>query len=217
MVHAGCGAASELGEHARALDPSGSESVRLAYLALGDYHRQQKVPGLGMPAWYPGTPEPDRAPTAGQEAGFVGEALVVDVSAAGAQVRPVAVDGGYTWVVHRAMLHDGSGLDQLDADLRAMVAGRVQRVLGRLDLDGSRLGLVEHRRWETMRTQLEPLFESLTMAGTMTTAPTAEELAALGARPGLVGAAAGALAQLQGESPGRIAAALDHLHRLAGA
>lgn len=101
------------GEANNPIDPQRPGRAGLDYLALGDWHRTMQV---GAALWYAGTPEPDRAGS--QE---TGQALVVDIAAAGAPpaVTPHVV-GTFRWLTREAHVADEALLDDLEARLRAL-------------------------------------------------------------------------------------------------
>ena len=101
------------GEASNPVSPKRPELARLDYLALGDWHRTNRItPSV----WYSGTPEPDRA--GGQE---VGQALLVDIAGPGApaNVSPREV-GTHRWVTIEDQLSDASQIADLEARVRGL-------------------------------------------------------------------------------------------------
>ena len=213
LVHAPVGSFDEDGS-GRALGTDGAESLKLAYLALGDYHRQQEVPGLPMPTWYAGTHEPDNFPSHHQVGGRIGGCLRVEVeSGRPAQVSPLALSEGLHWTRIAAPLRGDADLDKLEADLRALSAGRAHRALCRIDIDGSELGFAASSRFRNLIEVLGPEFELLAVQGAVREAPSDTELTELTGRAGLVGRAAEQLHHLIAD-PARAAVAREALARL---
>ncbi|MFM1873333.1 MAG: repair exonuclease, partial [Planctomycetota bacterium] len=128
-------------EESRALDLARDAEAKLAYLALGDYHRLQRVEGLHCETWYSGTHEPDGFPSHHQEGERVGGCMIVEL-AGGALVRatPRTLPDGMRWSRLVRAVQDDAALQVLAEELRALAKGRVQTTLVSLDVAGSRLG-----------------------------------------------------------------------------
>ena len=213
LVHAPVGSFDEDGS-GRALGTDGAESLKLAYLALGDYHRQQEVPGLTMPTWYAGTHEPENFPSHHQMGGRTGGCLRVEVVPG----RPTVVTSlplpdGLNWTRIAAALRSDADIDRLEADLRALSGGRAHRALCSIDVDGSELGFAASSRFKTLIALLTPEFELLAVQGAVREAPSDTELADLTSRAGLVGRAAERLHHLIAD-PARASVAREALARL---
>lgn len=135
------------GENRNYIAPDRAKTAGLAYLALGDWHRQMSI---NERTWYSGTPEPDQfrlPPDAGETLCNGGSALLVEISGARAIpiVRPVET-GKYRWHQVSATLTDNSHIDFLAARLRGLDAD-----LGRVVLDlrvKGVLSLASRKRFE---------------------------------------------------------------------
>ena len=105
-----------------------TETARLDYLALGDWHGTQEINDR---TWYAGTPEPDRFTSSDP-----GNVLVVKVEAAGA---PPAVEkvpvGKFVWKEMEHSIHDPADLDAL-TPLMGPLGPHFERLLLRLKLNG---------------------------------------------------------------------------------
>jgi DNA repair exonuclease SbcCD nuclease subunit len=105
------------------------ERARLDYLALGDWHGTKIV---GPKLAYSGTPEPDRF-----KANDSGQALLVDISAAGAvpQITPVST-AQFHWRSIAAELQVESDADLLMGQLQALQSNEVidLTIMGRIGL-----------------------------------------------------------------------------------
>lgn len=190
LVHAATLSFDEDGA-GRALQPLGGEAAQLDYLALGDFHRQQQVPGLPCLAWYPGTPEPDGFPSHHQDGMREGSCLRVDVDGPGSvRVTPLPLPGGMLWLRRVQTLRDGAGVDELVAQLQALVAARARAVVCQLDVTGSALAFADHARLQEAIADLRPLLLALQLRGEIALQPAEVELQALASLPGLAGAAA---------------------------
>jgi len=217
LVHAPVDAFSEV-DGGRALATDGAEALGLAYLALGDYHRQQAVTDLPMVAWYAGTHEPDNFPSHHQAGMRQGGCLRVEVSSQGLAVTPLRLDDGLCWARLAAPLRGDADLDRLEADLSSLSTGRAQRTLCRVEVEGSELSFAASARFRALIDRLAPNFELLAVDGAIREAPSDSELAGLTARSGLVGSAAERLYRLI-EDPAQAPiarAALARLHRHGG-
>lgn len=177
----------------RALHLAGAAAARLDYLALGDYHRQQRVEveGLGCEAWYSGTPEPDGFPSHHGYGQRRGTCLLVSVEGPGqVRVEPRELVGGLEWERAAAPLRDGLAVAELVSKLRALASGRVHSKLLSLDLQGSTLGYEDARELERCLVELTPQFLVLERRGEVALEPSEQELHALTHLPGIAGQAA---------------------------
>ncbi len=109
------------GDASNYINPNRAGTAGLAYLAMGDWHRQMQINDR---VWYSGTPEPDqfkRHPGSGGTLCNGGLALLVDIAGPRAvpQVSPVEV-GQYRWHQVEKTLTDDSQIDLLEAELRAL-------------------------------------------------------------------------------------------------
>ncbi len=121
MAHGSIQGFGSDGEASNYVDPTRAETAGLAYLAMGDWHRQVQINDR---VWYPGTPEPDlfkRPPGSSGTLCNGGSALVVDIAGARAAptVLPVEV-GRYRWHQVVKTLTQDSQIDLLEAELRAL-------------------------------------------------------------------------------------------------
>lgn len=201
LVHGACHEFAE-DDASRALDLAGEARAELTYLALGDYHRQQRLEGLHCQAFYAGSHEPDGFPSHHQAGERVGTCLVVDVAGPGrVQVVPRPLVGGLRWVRLVRALQDDAALAVLAAELQALAAGQVQSTLASLDLGGSRLGYAAARQLDALCAELRPLFVHLERLGEVALQPNADELLAMQGWPGLAGHAAQRLQAQAGDDP----------------
>jgi hypothetical protein len=119
------------GEASNYVAPSRADSAGLAYLAMGDWHRQIKINDR---CWYSGTPEPDQFKLPPQAATSLcngGAALLVEITTARMLpiVQPVAT-GKYAWHVVEKTLTEPAQVNLLERELRAL-----DNDLGRVVLD----------------------------------------------------------------------------------
>lgn len=215
LVHASLGEFDEDGS-GRSLDLQEGESLGLAYLAMGDYHRRQAISGLPYPAWYSGTHEPDNFPSHRQTGLRAGGCLRIEISGDHkADVRPLDLRDGMRWIRIKSLLRGEEDLDRLEAELSDLALGRAQRTLCCIDVADSELGFAGIHRLRRLQDRLEPNFELLSFEGEVREAPTGDELGELSGRPGLPGLAAQRLQKLAGDPVlGPLAlAALARLHR----
>jgi len=133
------------GEAANYISPSRAETAGLAYLALGDWHRQLKISDR---VWYSGTPESDSfnlPPNSSSTSCNGGSALLVEIAGQRAvpAVTPVKT-GRYRWHCVTKVVTDEAQVELLDAELRALDPdlGKVVldlRVAGTLSLTARKL------------------------------------------------------------------------------
>jgi len=79
MAHGSVQGFGSEGEASNYISPTRADTAGLAYLALGDWHRQIKINDR---VWYSGTPEPDRFKRSSDSSGTLcngGSALLVDI------------------------------------------------------------------------------------------------------------------------------------------
>ncbi len=124
------------GDAANYIPPTRADRAGLAYLALGDWHRQMQINNR---TWYSGTPEPDQFKRPPGDSGSLcngGTALLVDI--AGPRAIPTVtplVTGRYRWrQIARTMTED-SEVAQFEEELRALDADPSRTVLD-LRVDG---------------------------------------------------------------------------------
>ncbi len=122
---------NRLPEAAEAQNPiadTRSQTAKLDYLALGDWHGTLEV---ATRTWYAGTPEPDRFKT-----NDPGNVLLVDLPEAGGAPRVEKVPVGfYKWAQTALEVMDEQALPVLDGELGGM--GESRRQLVRLKLTGA--------------------------------------------------------------------------------
>lgn len=121
MAHGSVRGFGSEGEAANLISPERATTAGLAYLALGDWHRQTRI---GERVWYSGTPEPDSfklPPSASNSLCNGGAALVVEI--AGRRGTPVvrSIDTGrYRWHSLTKVLTDEAQIGLLEAELRGL-------------------------------------------------------------------------------------------------
>ena len=214
MVHGATDDFSEDGE-SRAIEWHGEASARLDYLALGDYHRQQEVPGRHCPTWYAGTIEPDGFASHRQDGERVGTAVRLDVHGPGrVDATPVSLDGGMRWVRLVRSVQDEVALEQLEREIRELSSGAAQSILCQLDLRDSRLGYAAAARLDALLERERPVFCALEQRGDIALVPDEGELRGLCDLGGIAGAAARALHEQVGAEGEAGAIAREALQRL---
>lgn len=137
------------GEASNLISPDRAATAGLSYLALGDWHRQQKV---NEHTWYSGTPEPDRFkrdPNGTSSRCNGGYALLVSIDEPRALpvVTPIET-GHFHWHQVERVLGEDSEVGTFEADLRALTADPSRLIVditvsGALSLAGH--GLFEER------------------------------------------------------------------------
>jgi DNA repair exonuclease SbcCD nuclease subunit len=152
MAHGSIQGFSSEGEVSNYVSPSRAESAGLAYLAMGDWHRQMKI---GDRIWYSGTPEPDAFKLPPSQPNTLcngGTALLVDISGPRAipTVTPVET-GRYRWHRVTRTLTDDTQIDLLQAELRALDPDLSKVVLD-LHVSGT-LSLAGRKSFEEQITQ----------------------------------------------------------------
>lgn len=121
MAHGSIQGFGSDGEASNYIAPSRPETARLAYLAMGDWHRQVKINDR---VWYSGTPEPDqfrRPPASTETCCNGGTVLLVDIPGARALPTVSSLDvGRYRWHQISKTITEDSQIDLLEAELRAI-------------------------------------------------------------------------------------------------
>lgn len=187
------------------VDPRRTDSARLDYLALGDWHGTKRI---GPRAWYSGTPEPTKFDEIDN-----GQVLLVDLPAPGAppavDTRRVAV---HEWRRMRARLDGDGDIEGLAAVARG---SGLDRVLLELAVEGA-VSLAGRARLETetlaaLRAEARHLRVSL---DGLAASPTLDDLDRID-RAGFVRVAAERLkAAMDDPADPRRAVARDALQRL---
>jgi hypothetical protein len=133
------------GEASNYISPTRAATAGLAYMALGDWHRQVKINDR---VWYSGTPEPDSfklPPNSPLTLCNGGSALLVEI--AGPQATPVVRNldtGQYRWHKVEKILTNDTQIELLDAEIRSLDTdlGKIVldlRIAGTLSLAGRKL------------------------------------------------------------------------------
>ena len=111
------------------LDPARPERARLSYLALGDWHRQQRISDR---IWYSGTPEPDAFDEDAE-----GQALLVEIEGARALPRVAPLPTGrFRWMTLTVPINGEADVAALEGRLRGLDAD-LARVLLHLKVEGA--------------------------------------------------------------------------------
>jgi DNA repair exonuclease SbcCD nuclease subunit len=147
MAHGSIQGFGSDGEASNYIEATRAVSARLAYLAMGDWHRQLQINDR---VWYSGTPEPDMFKRPAGSSGTLcngGTALFVDIASANATpiVVPIEV-GRYRWHQVMKTLTEDSQIDLLEADLRALDSD-LSRIVLDLQVAGT-LSLSARKRFE---------------------------------------------------------------------
>ncbi len=147
MAHGSIQGFGSDGEASNYINPARAETAGLAYLAMGDWHRQIKINDR---VWYSGTPEPDQFKRPPGSSGTLcngGTALVVDIAGVRASpaVTPVEV-GRYRWRQVVKTLTEDSQIDLLESELRALEPD-LSRVVLDLQVSGT-LSLAGRKSFE---------------------------------------------------------------------
>jgi DNA repair exonuclease SbcCD nuclease subunit len=142
MAHGSIQGFGSEGDASNYIAPSRADEAGLAYLAMGDWHRQIKVNDR---CWYSGTPEPDQfklPPNAVTSLCNGGSALVVEVNSSRMvpNVSPI-VTGRHQWHRLEKTMTEDSQIGSLETQLRALNSDLSQlvidlRVQGVLSLSG---------------------------------------------------------------------------------
>jgi hypothetical protein len=142
MAHGSIQGFGSEGDASNYVAPSRADEAGLAYLAMGDWHRQIKVSDR---CWYSGTPEPDQfklPPNAVTSLCNGGSALVVEVNSP--RMVPTVTSiatGRHQWHRIEKTLTEDSQVSSLETQLRALNPDLSQlvidlRVQGVLSLSG---------------------------------------------------------------------------------
>jgi DNA repair exonuclease SbcCD nuclease subunit len=158
------------GEAGNPIDTTRPVKAGLSYLALGDWHRTQRI---SPSVWYSGTPEPDLVDSQPE-----GKVLLVDIAAPGAEPQVTEkIVGRYIWRSLDETMNGDEDLPALENRLRGLV--HPSRTLLRLTLKGA-LSLSGHADLQDRLTAMEAAFFSLTVRqDALGTAPTSADLEAL--------------------------------------
>jgi hypothetical protein len=142
MAHGSIQGYGSDGEAANYVPPTRADDSGLAYLAMGDWHRQMKINDR---VWYSGTPEPDQfklPPNAPNSLCNGGSALLVEINSPrmAPSVTPITT-GRYQWHRIEKTLTDDGQIGLLESELRSLNPdlGKIVidlRVLGALSLAG---------------------------------------------------------------------------------
>ena len=130
MAHGSIQGFGSEGDASNYVAPVRADEAGLAYLAMGDWHRQIRVNDR---CWYSGTPEPDQfklPPNAVTSLCNGGSALVVEVNSPGMVpiVTPIPT-GRHQWHRIEKTLTDDSQIDWLETELRALNSDLSQLVV----------------------------------------------------------------------------------------
>lgn len=130
LAHGSIAGFGSEGDAANYIAPTRADQAGLAYLALGDWHRQIRINDR---TWYSGTPEPDQFKRRPGDSGSIcngGAALLVDI--AGPRAIPTVtplVTGRYRWHQIARTLVEDSEVARLEDELRALEADPSQTLL----------------------------------------------------------------------------------------
>jgi DNA repair exonuclease SbcCD nuclease subunit len=121
MAHGSIQGYGSEGEASNYVTPTRADDAGLAYLAMGDWHRQMKINDR---VWYSGTPEPDQfklPPNASNSLCNGGAALLVEIAAPRMlpSVTPIAT-GRYQWHRIEKTLTEDTQIDLLESELRSL-------------------------------------------------------------------------------------------------
>ncbi len=173
--------------------PNRTETARLDYLALGDWHGTKMI---NPRTWYSGTPEQDRF--RGNDPGNV---LLVDILGVGAEPKVETLPvGGHPWIQMSEHLAVSSDLDQLIAKIEE----QPEQAVVALRLEGE-ISLLGKQQLEHALSVAEARFRSLgyDLSG-LSLQPTDEDIAALHA-DGYVGDVIAELRDQQEGANGEVA------------
>jgi hypothetical protein len=144
MAHGSVQGFGSEGEASNYVTPGRADDAGLAYLAMGDWHRQIKINDR---CWYSGTPEPDQfklPPNAVTSLCNGGSALLVEIN--GPKMVPVVSPiptGRYHWHRVEKTVTEDAQIDRLESELRALDPDLSKivvdlRVTGAVSLSGRR-------------------------------------------------------------------------------
>lgn len=152
-------------------------AAEIDYIALGDWHGTKQV---GSHAWYAGTPEIDRFPKG--ENNDPGNVLIVQAGRAEVPQVTVLPTARYRWNGFFYHFSEDESFDAFRAALDEKIGAWGQDSLLRLVLEGS-LGIEASRKLQDHLEGLEARLLRVKLVNRVSIAPTAEEIAALSARP----------------------------------
>ncbi len=140
------------------------------YIALGDWHNLKKV---GVKAWYPGTPEPDRFDQG--EDNQRGQVLEVEIKRSGEPKVQVIPTGRFQWHNICFKLNGDSDVDRLKRKIDNLTAGRISRDLLRIEISGV-LSLNGYKRYQLLVTDMKNKLLRLHIKGECHQEPKEDEL-----------------------------------------
>lgn len=147
MAHGSIQGFGSEGEASNYVAPTRADTAGLAYLAMGDWHRQVKINDR---VWYSGTPEPDqfrRPPGSTETLCNGGSVLLVDIPGARALPTVSLIDvGRYRWHQVSKTITEDSQIDLLEAQIRALETD-LSRVVLDLQITGT-VSLAGRKRFE---------------------------------------------------------------------
>ncbi len=147
MAHGSIQGFGSEGEASNYINPTRADTAGLAYLAMGDWHRQMRINDR---VWYSGTPEPDQFKRPPDSSGTLcngGTALLVDIPGVRALPAVTSIEvGKYRWHQVLKTLTDDSQIETLETDLRALESD-LSRVVLNLRISGT-LSLAGRKRFE---------------------------------------------------------------------
>ncbi len=152
------------------IDLAALPTEQIDYIALGDWHNLKEITPR---AWYCGTPEPDQFDqgTDNQR----GQVLLVELERGKVPAVQPQQTGRIYWHNISISLTGDADLDRLQRQIDELTAGRVNRDLLRMEINGS-LSLAGHSRYEQMKKDLNDRLLRLRIKGECQQAPEAEEL-----------------------------------------
>ncbi len=140
------------------------------YVALGDWHNLKQV---NDKTWYPGTPEPDRFNQG--EKNQRGQILQIDVSRTSRPKVKTIPTGRIKWHNICFRFNNDEDLSRLARQIEELTAGRIARDLLRIEISG-RLSLSGHKRYQSLKEDLENKLLRLRIKGECHQAPESNEL-----------------------------------------
>jgi DNA repair exonuclease SbcCD nuclease subunit len=117
------------GDASNPIDPTRAERAGLAYLALGDWHRTQRITDR---VWYAGTPEPDRHGSQTRGSALL---ITIDGRSPGPKVEARNV-GTFHWHTAEIVCNELERLVDFETTLRRE-ADPLSRLILKLDLSGT--------------------------------------------------------------------------------
>lgn len=192
---------------------AGAWTDAVDYIALGDWHGCKQI---SAKAWYSGSPEPDRFPRSADYRS--GQVLAVGLQRGQPALVSSHSTGAIGWHPLSFCCKGDGDLDRLEAQVEALLQGRIGQDLLLLELSGS-LSLAGQERFAALQERWSAQLLRLKQRGSLQVSPKAEEIDALSQRPDapLVAAVARQLQhQLQdpsGTERQTVELALADLHR----